>query len=52
VIFHNPARTSCDEALRLFYDTVDNQYGLPLNGRLQTPNARHELPGSWAEVPF
>lgn len=52
MVYHDPS-TPAHEALDLFFDIVDNQYGPVVDGKLFRPNARPELPPMrWKDVPF
>jgi hypothetical protein len=51
-VFFRPTLTP-SEALDLFFDIADNQYGPVFDGQLVRPNAVHETPRTpWAAIPF
>jgi len=52
IVYHDPS-TSPQDALALFYEIVDHQYGPVVDGRLFRPNACAQVPSMrWKDVPF
>jgi hypothetical protein len=52
MIYFDPS-TSAQEALALFYEIVDNQYGPVVHGQLFRPTAQLDVPAMrWKDVPF
>lgn len=51
-IYFDP-QTPFYDALELYYDIVDHQYGPVVDGRLHRPSARPDVPRPrWADMPF
>lgn len=56
LVYYDPdlfgAASRPDLALAQYYAIMDRQYGPVVEGKLVAPDARYDIPTSWAEVPF